>query len=173
MCVVVLNLEMTEETLHDRLLRAHSEGKLSLREGFWSPAKSIPDSLEYSLMNHSVWLRTEGRFGERLVLSRNKRNSSCRDNIYSRRKMDGLNFEKGHLHNVTFSWCNLRLATFAGAKLKDVTFEQCDLEGTEFGGAIFDNVTFKDCLDVEKAYFDRVRYTPADQHPQNEEPSFP
>ncbi|MCS6328435.1 MAG: pentapeptide repeat-containing protein [Nitrospira sp.] len=86
-------------------------------------------------------------------------------------EMDGLNFSKAILTTATFSWSNLRLASFAGAELKDVVFEACDLEGTDFTGATFDNVTFKDCLDLENAFLADVRYIPTPHQHQDHEPS--
>lgn len=87
--------------------------------------------------------------------------------------MDGLNFSRTKLVTVTFSWSNLRLASFAGAELKDVAFEDCDLEGTDFTGATFDNVDFKDCLDLEKAIFDGVTDNTSELHHEKNEPSLP
>lgn len=83
--------------------------------------------------------------------------------------MDALDFSRAKLICMTFSWSNLRLASFVGAELKDIIFENCDLEGTDFTGASFDNVTFKDCLDLDKAFLAHVRYISATHpHPSHE-----
>lgn len=159
---------MTAETLESRLHK-----KFGPYTGDMPFSRQIPHSLEYSLRLHSVWQLSAGRFGERFILSDRLRDGGPRRKTYSRMEMDGLNFSKAILTTATFSWSNLRLASFAGAELKDVVFEACDLEGTDFTGATFDNVTFQDCLDLEKAFCDRVQYCPIELHNQNDEPSIP
>lgn len=146
---------MTAETLESRLHK-----KFGPYTGDMPFSRQIPHSLGYYLRMHSVWQLSAGRFGERFTLSDRLRDGGPRRKIYSRMEMDGLNFSKAKLVTVTFSWSNLRLASFAGAELKDVFFEACDLEGTDFTGAFFDNVTFKDCLDFENAFLAHVRYIP-------------
>lgn len=160
---------MTAETLQSRLHKkfGQNSGDMSLR-------RQIPDSLDMYLRMHSVWLLSAGRFGRRFVVSnRLKDGVTPRRKTYLRMEMDGFCFQNSKFDTVTFSWSNLRLASFAGAELKDVLFEGCDLEGTDFTGAAFDNVTFKDCLDLEKALRDRVQYLPIERHHQNHEPSIP
>ncbi len=157
---------MTAETLESRL---HKE--FGPYMGDMPFSRQVPHSLEYYLRMHSVWQLSAGRFGERFILSDRLRDGGPRRKTYSRMEMDGLNFSKAMLATVTFSWSNLRLASFAGAELKDVVFEACDLEGTDFTGTTFDNVTFKDCLDLEKAFRDGVNYAPVELHHPNHEPS--
>lgn len=160
---------MTAETLQSRLTKkfGQNSGDMSLR-------RQIPDSLDMYLRMHSVWLLSGGRFGRRFVVSnRLKDGVTPRRKTYLRMEMDGFYFLNTKFDTVTFSWSNLRLASFAGAELKDVVFEGCDLEGADFTGATFDNVTFKDCLDLEKAFRDRVQYRPIERHHQNHEPSIP
>lgn len=131
---------MTAETLEERLHKKF--GPYIGDEPF---RRDVPDSLDTYLRRHSVWLLSAGRFGRRFVLSnRLKDGVTPRRKNYSRIDMDGFNFQQAKFETVTFSWSNLRLASFAGAELKDVVFEGCDLEGTDFTGATFDNVTFKD-----------------------------
>ena len=168
LCGLVLNPCMTAETLESRLHK-----KFGPYTGDMPFSRQIPHFLGYSLRLHAVWQLSAGRFGERFILSDRLRDGGPRRKIYSRREMDGLNFSNAVLVTVTFSWSNLRLASFAGAELKDVVFEACDLEGTDFTGATFENVTFKDCLDLENAFLADVRYIPTPHQHQNHELSLP
>lgn len=83
--------------------------------------------------------------------------------------MDGLDFSKAKMANVTFFWCNLRLASFAGAEFSGLRFEGCDLEGADFSGAIFNNVVFESCPDFDKASLDRVHYKKGQNYSQQTE----
>lgn len=99
------------------------------------------------LHDHSVWLRTEGRFGERLV---RKPGSTTTFNSVD---LDGANFARCEIRNMILTMVNLRYASFAGATLRNVEFVECDLEGADFTDAQFKDVTFKSCLDIDRAKF--------------------
>lgn len=145
---------MTARTLKERLEEMFGTGNsLSL-------PRSPPEPILIGLISHSIWLRSNGRFGERLYLP--LVSSKSRFKILSRMHLDAFDFGKTKISNVTFSCSNLRMASFAGAELTEVRFEKCDLEGTDFTGAIFNGVNFEECLDYTKAKFEQITYMNVD-----------
>ncbi len=85
--------------------------------------------------------------------------------------MDAFDFSKAKLANVTFLWCNLRLASFAGAEFRGVRFEGCDMEGADFAGAVFNNVVFEECPDLNQSSFEGVLYKNSRNYGQQTEPN--
>lgn len=156
-------LQMTRQTLQARLTRKFGEANPMSRQ------RGTPDVLDICLRQHSVWLRSNGRFGLRMrlpYLSDRRRNQT-----FTGINMDAFDFSKAKLANVTFLWCNLRLASFAGAEFRGVRFEGCDMEGADFAGAVFNNVVFEECPDLNQSSFEGVLYKNSRNYGQQTEPN--
>jgi pentapeptide repeat protein len=122
-------------------------------------APAGPGALVGHLHQHSRWLRTDGRVGERLV---------AQTKSFSHFEMDGVDFSKAIFANVTFHHAGLSEASFKGAQFFNVTFDHCNLDKTDFTGASGRFVTFEGSNE-SKANFGEGRTGIEDKGPNRSE----
>jgi uncharacterized protein YjbI with pentapeptide repeats len=100
--------------------------------------------------DHQRWLNSAGRFGTRMQAAQSV-TADRKD--FGNHDLSGVDFSLVNFKNVMFVLCNLKKASFAGARLEHVTFLGCDLAEADFRGAQMSYVSF-DESNQKQALFD-------------------
>jgi hypothetical protein len=122
----------------------HAEWKAGGEIGPDPKRQNSPSALYIKhFYEHDRWIRTEGRFGKRMILQTRQ---------LSHRVLDGVDFSGAIFANVTFSNVSFRETLFKNAKFFGVSFDHCDLDKSDFTGATGKEVRF-DGSNPERAEF--------------------
>ena len=111
---------------------------------------------------HERWVRSDGRYGKRLVLQTRTFNHIC---------ADATDFSGDIFANVTFYHVSFRESLFRGAQFFGVRFVHCDLDKADFTGATGKLVSF-DGSNPEKANFGEGRTGIEEKGPDRNEIKF-
>ena len=111
---------------------------------------------------HEQWARSEGRYGERLVLQTRQ---------LSHIRADAADFSGAIFANVTFDHVSFRESLFKGAQFFGVRFDHCDLDKADFSGASGKDVSF-DGSNPEKANFGEGRTSIEEKSPNRRDIKF-
>jgi hypothetical protein len=101
-----------------------------------------PEVLE-ALVDHLRWVRSGGRYGNRLCWAFLELEGF---------DLDGIDFSGAVLHDAQLSGCSLKGVSFVGSNLREAYIMDADLEGAVFTSANLDRAVFHGS-NVAKASF--------------------
>jgi uncharacterized protein YjbI with pentapeptide repeats len=105
----------------------------------------------WALLQHQIWLRTEGRLGRRFEL----RGQGEGRRVIKDIDLGGVDLSKSVIENVTFLRGRMKETKFADSEQRGVVYSACDVENADFTGAKLRNVSFHAC-NRELARFDNA-----------------
>jgi len=95
--------------------------------------------MKAAIYAHEVWVKTNGRRGAQLFLSRED--------------FPGIRVKGRQLTGAVFVKCDLNGSLFTRCSMGGVVFQNCYLNGVAFQDCDLSNVTFEDC-DMTETLFD-------------------
>lgn len=126
----------------------------------------------WALLQHQIWLRTEGRFGRRFEL---RGQGEGRRFVIKDIDLSAVDLSKSVIENVTFLRGSMKETKFVEAEQRAVVYSECDIENADYTDAKLRCVSFHACnremARFEHAVMENVLEDAQRPHPYKWRPS--